>query len=171
MSSDIGSPATLPVQPSSETTSPVFLGPLALELVTDRPVSVYQYNGATHCREFHRPKKYDHIGWQCGLVDGYKCQCSKSPSPPENTPVEKPTASPTPQLAHHTIPFPEKEDKVFSSMDYEESNKENEHPFPHLGSFTTTPDTPSSIPSTSPLDQEGHPVSSPSSATPQTILS
>ena len=85
MSSDIGSPATLPVQPSSEPTSPVLSGPLALELVTDRPVSVCQYNGATHYRKCHCPKKYDLIGLQCGLVDRCTCQCSKSPSPPENT--------------------------------------------------------------------------------------
>ena len=63
MSSTLGSPATSPVQSSSEPSSPVLSGPLTLELATDRPVSDYQYNGATHCGECHRPKKYNHITW------------------------------------------------------------------------------------------------------------
>ena len=103
MSSDIGTPATLPVQPSSEPSSPVLLGPPALELVTDRPFSHYQYSGATHCGECRCPKKYGHIAWQCGLVDGYMCQCSQSPSPPDNTPVEIPA---TPTTPHCTLHYP-----------------------------------------------------------------
>lgn len=56
------------------------------------------------------------------------------PSPPDNTPAETPATWPTPQLAHHTTPFSEEEEEeVFSSVDYEESNKENKAPIPPPG--------------------------------------
>ena len=140
MCSTLGSPATSPVRASSEPSSPVSTGPLDLEPATDRPVSDYQYNGATHCGECRRPKKYDHIDWRRGLVDGYTCQCSKSPSPPDNTPNDPPT----PQLARRTIPFPEedKEDDVFSSINYKESDKENETPIPPPGFIHNDPNHP-----------------------------
>ena len=102
MSSTLGTPDTLPVQPASEPSSPTSLGPPLLEPTIKRPAGDYQYHGATHCGECRHPKKYDHIAWRRGLVDGYSCQCSKSPSPLDNTPEETLDAAPTPQLARRT---------------------------------------------------------------------